>query len=87
MPDSVFNVSVNFVVNYNMKKQSYFLSNKDKIPNLSKSNVVYEVLWPGCCESYIGQTHNAHRNDSPNITIRTKVRLDNTLKTVSACNI
>ena len=38
------------------KKFSYFLSNKDKIPNLSKSSVVYEVTCPGCSATYIGKT-------------------------------
>ena len=38
------------------QKLSHFLSNKDKISNLSKSNVVYEVTCPGCWESYIGLT-------------------------------
>ena len=50
------NVSVNFILIYNTKKLSYFLSNKDKIPKLSKSKVVYEVACSGCCENYIGQT-------------------------------
>ena len=38
------------------KKFFYFLSNKDKMPNLSKSNVVYEVKCPGCSATYIGKT-------------------------------
>ena len=49
-------VHVNFIVIYDTKKFSYFLSNKDKIPNLSKSNVVYEVKCPGCSATYIGKT-------------------------------
>ena len=49
-------VPVNFIVIYDTKKFSYFLSNKDKIPNLSKSNVVYEVKCPGCSATYIGKT-------------------------------
>lgn len=49
-------VQVNFIVIYNTKKFSYFLSNKDKIPNLSKCCVVYEVTCPGCSETYIGKT-------------------------------
>ena len=32
---------INFMVIYNTKKISYFVSNKDSIPNLSRSNVVY----------------------------------------------
>ena len=49
-------VPVNFIVIYDTKKCSYFLSNKDKIPNLSKSNVVYEVKCPRCSATYIGKT-------------------------------
>jgi hypothetical protein len=49
-------VPVNFIVIYDNKKFSYFLSNKDKIPNLSKSSVVYEVTCPGCSATYIGKT-------------------------------
>jgi hypothetical protein len=48
-------VPVNFIVIYDNKKFSYFLSNKDKILNLSKSNV-YEVTCPGCSATYIGKT-------------------------------
>ena len=47
---------VNFIVIYDTKKFSYFLSNKDKIPNLSKSTVVYEVKCPGCSATYIKKT-------------------------------
>jgi hypothetical protein len=49
-------VPVNVIVIYDNKKFSYFLSNKDKIPNLSKSSVVYEVTCPGCSATYIGKT-------------------------------
>ena len=49
-------VPINFIVIYDTKKFSYFLSNKDKIPNLSKSNVVYEEKCPGCSATYIGKT-------------------------------
>ena len=49
-------VPVNFIVIYDTKKFSYFLSNKDKILNLSKPNVVYEVKCPGCSATYIGKT-------------------------------
>ena len=51
-------VTVNFIVIYDTKKFSYFLSNKDKIPNLSKSNaaLVYEVKCPGCSATYIGKS-------------------------------
>ena len=35
---------------------SFFVSNEDKVPPLSRSNLVYEVSCPGCCKSYIGMT-------------------------------
>ena len=34
------------------KKLSYFVSNKDKFPPLSRSNLVYEVACPGCVKTY-----------------------------------
>ena len=49
-------VQVNFIVIHDTEKFSYFLSNKDKIPTLSKCSVVYKVTCPGCSESYIGKT-------------------------------
>ncbi len=33
-----------------------FASTKDKIPTLSKSNVVYQIKCPGCSVDYIGKT-------------------------------
>ena len=33
-----------------------FLPKKDKIPNTSRSNLVYEFTCPGCNSSYIGKT-------------------------------
>ena len=47
---------VKFVVIYDTRKISYFLPKKDKIPNSSRSNIVYEVTCPGCNSSYIGKT-------------------------------
>ena len=47
---------VKFAVIYDTKKMSYFLSKKDKIPNTSRSNLVYEFTCPGCNSSYIGKT-------------------------------
>ena len=47
---------VKFVVIYDTKKISYFLPKKDKIPNTSRSNLVYEFTCPGCNSSYIGKT-------------------------------
>ena len=47
---------VKFVVIYDTKKMSYFLPKKDKIPNTSRSNLVYKFTCPGCNSSYIGKT-------------------------------
>ena len=47
---------VKFVVIYDTKKISYFLPKKDKIPNPSRSNIVYEFTCPGCNSSYVGKT-------------------------------
>ena len=48
--------SVKFIVIYDTKKISYFLPKKDKIPNTSRSNLVYEFTCPGCNSSYIVKT-------------------------------
>ena len=61
-------VPVNFIVIYDTKKFSYFLSNKDKIPNLSKSNVVYEVKCPGCSATYIWKTLQSRLSEHINLT-------------------
>ena len=47
---------VKFIAIYDTKKLSYFVSNKDKLPPLSCSNVVYEVACPGCGKTYLGMT-------------------------------
>ena len=47
---------VKFIVIYDTKKISYFISNKDKIPDFSRSNLVYQITCPGCNKSYIGKT-------------------------------
>ena len=47
---------VKFIVTYQTKKVSYFLSKKDKIPDLSRSNLVYQFACPGCSKAYIGKT-------------------------------
>ena len=41
-----------------------FASSKDKVQLLSKSNVVYEVCFPGCGENYIGKTERTMRERS-----------------------
>ena len=43
---------INFIVIYNTKKISYFVSNKDSVPNLSRSNLVYQFTCPGCNSKY-----------------------------------
>ena len=47
---------VKFITIYDTKKLSHLVSNKDKLPLLSRSNVVYEVACPGCGKTYIGMT-------------------------------
>ena len=37
---------------------SFFTSNKDRIPKLSNSGVIYQYSCPGCAKSYIGKTDN-----------------------------
>jgi hypothetical protein len=49
---------VKFITIYDTKKLSYFVSNKDKLPPLSRSNLVYEVACPGCGKTYIGMTQS-----------------------------
>ena len=38
-----------------------FASTKDRVPILSKSNVVYEVCCPGCGANYVGKTERTIR--------------------------
>ena len=47
---------INFIVIYNTKKISYFVSNKDSVPNLSRSSLVYQFTCPGCNSKYVGKT-------------------------------
>ena len=37
-------------------KVSHFLSKKDKIPDLDRSNLFYQFSFPGCSESFIRKT-------------------------------
>ena len=46
---------VKFVFVYQTKKISYFPPKKDKIPDLERSDVVYEFSCPGCSATYIGK--------------------------------
>ena len=50
------NKPVKFIVIYQTKKVSYFLSRKDKIPDLERNDLVYEFSCPGCSATYIGKT-------------------------------
>ena len=64
---------VKLIVIYDTKKISYFISNKDKIPNFSHSNLVYQITCPGCNKSYMGKTDRClHKrlseHDTPHIT-------------------
>ena len=38
---------------YNTTKVSFYCSNKDKIPDNLKSNVIYKITCPGCGENYV----------------------------------
>ena len=43
-------------------KLCFFTSNKDKIPFMSNSFVIYEYTCPGCAEKYIGKTESTLHN-------------------------
>ena len=47
---------VKFNVQFKTTKMTFFTSNKDRIPYLSNSFVVYEYSCPGCSQKYIGKT-------------------------------
>ena len=49
-------LNIKFHVHLQSTKLCFFTSNKDKIPHLSSSNVVYHFECPGCMISYIGKT-------------------------------
>ena len=44
---------VKFIVTYDTKRISFFVSSKDKLPPLSCSNLVYEVSCPGCVSNLV----------------------------------
>ena len=69
-------VEVNFIIIYQTKKISFFVGNKDKIPDTSRSNLVYEITCPGCNKRYIGKTErclekriNEHSTDFKNSAV------------------
>ena len=49
--------NVKFIVLYDTNKISYYCSNKDKVPELQRHNVVYLITCPGCNEQYVGKTN------------------------------
>ena len=49
---------VRFSIILRSTKLSFFTSNKDKIPLLSNSGVIYKFTCPGCNSCYIGKTEN-----------------------------
>ena len=49
--------NVNIRIKEKTTKLCFFTSTKDKTPQLSQSNVVYEFICPGCNSSYIGKTN------------------------------
>ena len=49
---------VKFEVCFQSTKVSFFTSNKNQIPKLSNSSVIYQYNCPGCKQSYIGKTEN-----------------------------
>ena len=57
-----FKEKVKINVLFKSTKISFFTSNKDKIPLLSNSMVVYEYSCPGCSERYIGKTESTMFN-------------------------
>ena len=50
--------TVKFEVMLQSTKVSFFTSNKDRVPKLSNSGVIYEYTCPGCAKTYIGKTDN-----------------------------
>ena len=50
--------TIKFEVSFQATKVSFFTSNKDRIPKLSNSGVIYQYTCPGCSKSYIGKTDN-----------------------------
>ena len=51
-------LNIKFHVHLQSKKLCFYTSNKDKVPHLSNSSVVYHFECPGCTKSYIGKTES-----------------------------
>ena len=49
---------VKFEILFQTTKVSFYTSNKDRIPKLSNSGVIYQYTCPGCAKTYIGKTDN-----------------------------
>ncbi len=49
---------VKFTIRFRATKVSFYTSNKDRIPFLSNSGVIYKYTCPGCNSAYIGKTEN-----------------------------
>ena len=43
---------------YNTTKVSFYCSNKDKMPDNLKSNVIYKITCPSCQENYVEKPTN-----------------------------
>ena len=50
--------NVKFDVSFQTTKISFYNNNKDTLPKLSNSNVIYEYTCPGCSKKYIGKTES-----------------------------
>ena len=51
-------LKIKFKVHLQSKKLFFLRSNKDRIPLLSSSSVIYQYHCPGCSHSYIGKTES-----------------------------
>ena len=53
---------VKFNIHFQSTKVSFYTSNKDRIPFLSNSGVIYRYTCPGCNSAYVGKTENTMFN-------------------------
>ena len=53
---------VKFSIRFQTTKVSFYTSNKDRIPFLSTSGVIYRYTCPGCNSAYVGKTDNTMFN-------------------------
>ena len=54
--------NVKFSIFFQSTKMSFFTSNKDRIPHLSNSCVIYHYSCPGCGAEYVGKTESTMFN-------------------------